>query len=607
MMNRLTHWGLMALAFVLPATLQAGGLEDLLEEASAFGEAVPVAPFMATDFALQGENTVTDYHLMEADPAAWNRLLSERPMNILLEVPTQSGTLELNLTALQSPLADDFRALTSDGGSVNYVPGMYYKGLINGNPNSLAAVSFFEDDVVGIVSVDGFTWVLGKLRGDHGGTIFSIHRDVDVLAQNDFSCGTDAIPVEDLESAEAPQHRGAAVCRAVNVRFDCDYNMYTRNGFSVTNTNNFVTGFFNGVQAVYLVDGFEIYIEETNVFTSTDPYAGFSSSADYLYTYRADMNGMSWNGDLAHFLTTRSAGLGGRAYLDGNFCSRGYDYAFSNIWDSYSIFPAYSWTIDVVAHEFGHNYGSPHTHNCSWSGGAIDNCYATEGGCASGPPPPSTGGTIMSYCHLTSFGKDFTLGFHPQPVALMQSNIDAMTCLQPCGGTTTCDAPTDLVSVPGSGSANLSWDPVPGATSYTIRGRRGTSSWREKSVTGTSRFVGGLAKNKTFEWQAQAICGGSVSSWSSSDFFTTLTLREGQFSVSIYPNPVVDRLMVQPEEGGLLQVDVLDQAGRKVRSLELQATAGVPFAVDGLGTLPAGLYHLRLTGEHGTASLRFSK
>ena len=49
----------------------------------------------------------------------------------------------------------------------------------------------------------------------------------------------------------------------------------------------------------------------------------------------------------------------------------------------------------VITHETGHNLGSNHTQWCGWPGGAIDNCYDTEGNCEPGPAPVN-GGTMMS-------------------------------------------------------------------------------------------------------------------------------------------------------------------------------------------------------------------
>ena len=53
-----------------------------------------------------------------------------------------------------------------------------------------------------------------------------------------------------------------------------------------------------------------------------------------------------------------------------------------------------SWEKELVAHELGHNFSSPHTH-CYVP--EIDQC-ANESGCYEGPIVESVG-TIMSYCN----------------------------------------------------------------------------------------------------------------------------------------------------------------------------------------------------------------
>src|SRR5690606_31001667 len=70
-----------------------------------------------------------------------------------------------------------------------------------------------------------------------------------------------------------------------------------------------------------------------------------------------------------------------------------------------------------------------------WNGNntAIDGCYTTEGGC-SNPGIPSGGGTIMSYCHLTSAGINFSLGFGTQPGNVMRNRVSASGCLGECDG-----------------------------------------------------------------------------------------------------------------------------------------------------------------------------
>jgi len=82
----------------------------------------------------------------------------------------------------------------------------------------------------------------------------------------------------------------------------------------------------------------------------------------------------------------------------------------------------------------GHNFGSQHTHACVWNNNstAIDGCYATEGGCSSSVGIPSGGGTIMSYCHLTSAGVNLSKGFGTQPGNLIRNRAYNGNCLTNC-------------------------------------------------------------------------------------------------------------------------------------------------------------------------------
>ena len=71
--------------------------------------------------------------------------------------------------------------------------------------------------------------------------------------------------------------------------------------------------------------------------------------------------------------------------------------------------------ISTIAHEIGHNFGSPHTQSCTWPGGAIDFCYAVEGNCYS-EALENIKGTLMSYCNRR------LNNFHPLCIELMNRN-----------------------------------------------------------------------------------------------------------------------------------------------------------------------------------------
>lgn len=84
-------------------------------------------------------------------------------------------------------------------------------------------------------------------------------------------------------------------------------------------------------------------------------------------------------------------------------------------------FPRVTYSQDVMVgtHEFGHNFGCPHTHFCGWPAMGetiIDSCVsaslATDAYCISAKDRRiKYDGTIMSYCHL---GGAMELKFHPR-------------------------------------------------------------------------------------------------------------------------------------------------------------------------------------------------
>jgi hypothetical protein len=385
--------------------------------------------------------------------------------------------------------------------------------------------------------------------------------------------------------------------------------MYQDNGSSIASTEAEVMGWFNVCQALYLVDGLEIEISEINVFTSSDPYTGTTDPGTILGWYRGDMNSISWDGDIAHLVSTRPIGAGGVGYLTSNLCSTSFNYCYSNISNSYASFPFYSWTVDVVSHEMGHVMGSNHTHWCFWPSGALDNCYTTEGSCPPGPGVGS-GGTIMSYCHLTSAGKDFSKGFHPEPVATIESNLNAAACLDLCAGVSNCATPTGTFATASVTSVDVSWNPVPDAGAYIARGRRfGTTNFKNKTIYGTSKTIGGLTPATLYEWQVQAYCNdGSVSDWTVLNLFTTLLLRSAGPELNIYPNPAADFLIISanPLWDSPVEVSVLDLNGRILLHREfsdLQESR----RIDEVGELAFGMYQLSVTGAAGTATVFFKR
>ncbi|MEL7163520.1 MAG: M12 family metallo-peptidase, partial [Bacteroidota bacterium] len=253
--------------------------------------------------------------------------------------------------------------------------------------------------------------------------------DHDLPAPDLGECATPdrEIPYSPKELVDLdPARKDANNC--VNVYMEVDYSIFQQRG-NVANTTDFITGLFNQTAVLYANENINLVMSELFVWSAQDPYNS-SSSGGNLDAFRR--NRTSFNGDIAHLVSFQASG--GVAYVDV-LCANSFGYGFSSINNSYQNVPAYSWSVNVLAHELGHNFGSSHTHACVWNGNgtAIDGCYRTEGSCPS-PGLPSGGGTIMSYCHLTSAGVNFNKGFGTQPGNLMRNRAYNGNCLTSCGG-----------------------------------------------------------------------------------------------------------------------------------------------------------------------------
>ncbi len=307
-----------------------------------------------------------------------------------------------------------------------YNGGKYFRGVVKGEYNSLVSINVFDNEINGIISIkgDNTNYVLGKLEeGDH----HVLYRDSDLQHLKQFECGTTESVV--YEKTQIFNNMGTrALSDCVGLYFEVDYDIYLDKG-GMTETTNYITGLYNQIATLYANENINTNISEIVIWSSTSPYNATTSIGmlNQFTDYR-----QGFNGDLAQLLSYQASG--GVAYVN-TLCNGNPDYrmSFASIASSYNTVPTYSWSVMVCTHEFGHLLGSNHTHACAWNGNntAIDGCYNTEGSCPQ-PPIPSGGGTIMSYCHLTNAGINFSLGFGEQPGNVIRNSVSNASCLQEC-------------------------------------------------------------------------------------------------------------------------------------------------------------------------------
>jgi len=479
-------------------------------------------PRSASSDALWQEE-LTQAVVVRLDRSATAMLLGSRKDHISLALPTEVGTMTLDLERVDIT-TDDFQVTqASTGQAADVAVGLHYRGMIRGAAGSMAAISIFPDEVMGLMSDAEGQRVLGRLANDTEGD-HVLYRDQDMRGTSGAICSTADVDMSDDQGAHGSEITDRTV-KCVRYYWEVNYDIFQGKG-SVANAANYVTGLFNQSAILYANDGISVVLSEVYVWDVASPYTS-SSTGTQLDTFGATRT--SFNGDLAHLLGY--TGGGGVAYVNTICSSQSrYRMAYSDINSTFSNVPTYSWSVEVVTHEQGHNLGSSHTHACAWNGNntAIDGCGPaagyTEGTCAQGPIPTSTvGGTIMSYCHLTSSGIKFNNGFGPQPAALIVGRINAASCLVNCA-TTTCGAPTNLVA--GSlttTSASLAWTGASGAASYTLQWKASSgSTWTSVSgLTGTSYVLNGLSAGTSYQFQVLTVCSGASSGYATAVSFTT--------------------------------------------------------------------------------------
>ncbi|MBL7940940.1 MAG: fibronectin type III domain-containing protein [Flavobacteriales bacterium] len=466
---------------------------------------------------------VTRATVVRLDRSATAMLLGARNEHISLTLPAEIGTVTVDLERVDITTEDFQVTQASTGMAADVEEGLHYRGMIRGAEGSMAAISIFPDEVMGLMSDAQGERILGRFANDmNGDHVF--YREQDLRGTSGAVCGTADVDMSDDQGAHGSEITDRTV-KCVRFYWEVNYDIFQGKG-SVANAANYVTGLFNQSAILYANDGISVVLSEVFVWDVASPYTS-SSTSTQLSTFGTTRT--SFNGDLAHLLGY--TGGGGVAFVN-TICSSQtrYRMAYSDINSSYSNVPTYSWSVEVVTHEQGHNMGSSHTHACAWNGNntAIDGCGPaagyTEGSCAQGPLPPSNvGGTIMSYCHLTSSGINFANGFGPQPAALIISRVNGASCLTNCS-TTTCGVPTNLAAGSiTSTSASLSWTGVPGAASYTLQWKPTSSStWTSVSgIAGTSHVLSGLSAGTAYHFQVLTVCSGSSSGYATAVSFTT--------------------------------------------------------------------------------------
>lgn len=464
------------------------------------------------------KKTVREATLAKADLVKINQVVTARNNYIELEIPYQNQLISVLLYKV-NPFTEDFQIDTDKKRNIAYQKGVYYRGIIKNDMNSVSSFNFFNGEFNGIISSESLgNLVIGKLDKKENQLDYIVYSDTKMNILNDWNCH---VKEDNIEIKNSTMNREVNTLKCVTFYFEIDYTLFVQNGNSTTTTINWMTSVFNNVQTLFTNDDITTALKSMFIWTSLDVYHGPNglTSLDYLYSFA--QNRPVFNGDVG-MLIGIDGGLGGIAALN-SICSTG-NYAYSDVNLSFSSVPVYSWTVQVITHEFGHSLGSPHTHACVWNGNntAIDNCgpYAIgqsgEGySCMTTPPTipsPSVKGTIMSYCHLTSSGISFANGFGSQPATLIRNRVNSKTCLSVNCINTCINTAANIRGINATEtSAIIVWDDVgTDDVSWQVSVNRfgfAPGVWQNVGVV-TSYTVSDLQSNTYYEFRIRPVCTG---------------------------------------------------------------------------------------------------
>ncbi|HRI26517.1 MAG TPA: hypothetical protein PK239_16330 [Chitinophagales bacterium] len=180
-----------------------------------------------------------DALLLSLNKPCLETIMEKRYSVMEIDIPisaTENITLMLHQTQI---VTDDFRITENTGNGTerqaSYTPGLHYRGIVAGDSLAWAAISFFDNGLMGVIATEKGNLVLGKLQD---ADLYVLYNDQLLTENMPFTClvadDEENTPPDNMLQPDDPTGAQLVCDKVVKVYIHCSNSMYSYYGITET-------------------------------------------------------------------------------------------------------------------------------------------------------------------------------------------------------------------------------------------------------------------------------------------------------------------------------------------------------------------------------------